>query len=54
MRRILFLAAIAAVALLGSPRYEERGYIITYMRVPVDPFHLRIQGNGITVSVLNK
>jgi hypothetical protein len=39
----------AAVDLLDKPRYEERGYIVTYQQVPIDPYHLQISGNGITI-----
>jgi hypothetical protein len=40
----------AAVDLLDHPRYEERGYIVTYQRVPIDPFHLQIKGRGIVIQ----
>jgi hypothetical protein len=40
----------AAVDLLDNPRYEERGYIVTYQRVPIDPFHIQIKGNGILIQ----
>lgn len=39
----------AVVDLLDNPRYEERGYIVTYQQVPIDPFHLQISGDGITI-----
>jgi hypothetical protein len=39
----------AAVDLLDNPTYQERGYIITYQKVPVDPFNLSISGGGITL-----
>jgi hypothetical protein len=39
----------AAVDLLDRPRYEERGYIVTYQQVPIDPFHLQISGDGIVI-----
>lgn len=39
----------AEVDLLDGPRYEERGYIVTYQRVPIDPFHLQISGKGIVI-----
>jgi hypothetical protein len=39
----------APVDLLGDPTYLERGYIITYQRVPVAPFDLLISNNGITL-----
>ncbi len=39
----------AAVDLLDNPRYEERGYIVTYQRVPIDPFHLQVSSNGILI-----
>ena len=40
----------AAVDLLDQPRYEERGYIVTYQQVPIDPFHLQISGKGILIQ----
>lgn len=40
----------AAVDLIDNPRYEERGYIVTYQQVPIDPFHLKIKGNGILIQ----
>lgn len=44
----------AAVDLLPvggrHPTYEERGYIVTYQKVPIDPFWLQIRGGGVTID----
>lgn len=41
----------AAVDLLDNPTYAERGFVVLYQKMPIDPFHLRISGGGLTLQV---
>lgn len=41
----------AAVDLVDGPKFEERGFVTVYQKMPIEPFHLRIAGNGIELAV---
>jgi hypothetical protein len=41
----------AAVDLIDGPKFEERGFVTVYQKMPIEPFHLRISGNGIELAV---
>ena len=41
----------AKVDLVDKPKFEERGFVTLYQKMPIEPFHLRIRGNGISLSV---
>jgi hypothetical protein len=41
----------AKVRLLGKPTFGERGFVILYQKMPVEPFHLEIAGNGVALRV---
>lgn len=38
-----------AVDLLENPTYAERGFVVLYQKMPIDPFVLQITGNGVTL-----
>lgn len=41
----------AGVNLLDGPTYGERGFVILYQKMPIEPFHLQIAGNGVKLRV---
>jgi hypothetical protein len=41
----------AAVDLVDGPKFEERGFVTVYQKMPIEPFHLRISGNDIELAV---
>ena len=41
----------AAVDLVDSPKFEERGFVTVYQKMPIEPFHLRVTGNEIELAV---
>ncbi|MGH9170586.1 MAG: hypothetical protein ACRD0Z_06905 [Acidimicrobiales bacterium] len=41
----------AAVNLLESPTYAERGFVVLYQKMPIDPFVLQIKGGGVELYV---
>lgn len=41
----------AAVDLVDSAKFEERGFVTVYQKMPIEPFHLRIVGNDIELAV---
>lgn len=41
----------AAVDLIDGPKFEERGFVTVYQKMPIEPFHLRITGNDIALAV---
>jgi hypothetical protein len=41
----------ADVDLVDRPKFEERGFVTVYQKMPIEPFHLRISGNGIDLAV---
>jgi hypothetical protein len=43
----------AEVDFVDDPTFAERGFVILYQKMPVDPFHLVITGNGIRLEVLD-
>jgi hypothetical protein len=40
----------ARVDLVDKPKFEERGFVTLYQKMPIEPFHLRIAGNGISLA----
>ena len=41
----------AAVDLVDGPKFEERGFVTVYQKMPIEPFHLRIAGDDIELAV---
>ena len=41
----------ASVDLLDSPTFAERGFVVLYQKMPVDPFHLRIESGDVSLEV---
>jgi hypothetical protein len=41
----------AKVNLLDKPTYGERGFVILYQKMPVEPFHLEIAGNDLKLRI---
>jgi hypothetical protein len=41
----------AKVKLLDNPTFGERGFVILYQKMPVEPFHLEVTGNGIVLRI---
>jgi hypothetical protein len=37
----------ARVNLLDNPTFAERGFVVLYQKMPIEPFHLEIAGNGV-------
>jgi hypothetical protein len=41
----------ARVDLLDEAKFEERGFVTLYQKMPIEPFHLKIEGSGIRLQV---
>ena len=41
----------ASVNLLENPTYAERGFVVLYQKMPIDPFVLQIKGGGVELYV---
>jgi len=41
----------ATVNLLENPTYAERGFVVLYQKMPIDPFVLQIKGDGVELFI---